>query len=455
MLNVFDLQNSPRAFGPVSLEISGGQMVMLCGPSGSGKSTFCQLLCGELEPTNGQVQWDPEISVGYLGQDVEDQLLGATVGQELELGRRRALEVGYRCQSAALEDLRVGFEPSLGLDPHHLSRGRQQLLLLTSLALGRFRFFLVDEGLSMLDHAAFHQVCRALRGLVEEGAGVVVVSHDPRVLQYSDRCLGFDQGRCVFDRAKEDLVWNDLRTARVWLGTLNSTAVAFPEGSVLRGEVLSEPVGHGVAERVMATRALAIAGPSGSGKSGRLWRLAAGQQVPLLDMVEGGYRVLLRQQARSLFWRRTVEAELAASLAQGQSRFPDKPAQKAAEIQDIPAAWRGRSPRSLSFGQAKFLACLCLLLQAPDLLLLDEPFTGLDSELRVLLENRIDQFLAGEDGGRVVFTSHHPDELVLCSGRLVILGLKPDEIDWSGDSREYFRAHPDSELGQTFLQMWS
>ena len=454
MLKVIELQNSLRGFGPVNLEFFGGQMVMLCGPSGSGKSSFCQLLCGELEPTRGQVLWEPETGVGYLSQDVEDQLLGATVEQELELGQRRALAAGDSRKSLAVEELRAGFDSSLGLDPHQLSKGEQQLLLLTSLALGRFRFFLVDEGLSMLDHRSFHMVCRALRALVEEGAGVVVVSHDPRVLLYSDRCLGFAQGRCAFDRDKEALTWSDLRAAKVWLGTLETTAVSFPEGSVLGGECSRESGWEAGLATPLAMKALAIAGPSGSGKSERLWKLAKGVQDPFLAPAEEGYRVLLRQHVRSLLWRRTVDEELTASLSQGQKREPAGRERSAAEIVEVPAAWRERSPRSLSFGQAKFLACMCLLLQEPDLILLDEPFTGLDSELRALLETKLDQFLSGEKKGRVIFTSHHPDELVLCSGRLVILGREPGQVEWSGESRGYFRTHPDSQLGQTFQQLW-
>ena len=461
MVRLFELAFAPRQVGPLSLSLEGGQVVLLCGPSGSGKSTLCALLTGELEPTSGE-RGLPE-SVASMTADVEGQLLGGTVAQELALGRGANRRTDEPTELGGVrEELVHAFAGREGEDPQTLSAGERQLLLLTSLALGPFSLLLLDEGLSSLDQASFENVCRALRALARAGRLIVVVSHELRMLPWVDRVVGLHEGRLAFDTPASELTWGQLETTRMWLGALASQ-VAQADVRVL--ETLNARQGRGrfmprlfappsgVAQPLLAYESqdfalppggvLGLAGVAGSGKSRLLATLAGADTLAGWVAAGGGYRVWLPQHAGSIFRRRTVRAELEASLAEGRRRDPDA-APALGDLAEIPEGWRERSPGSLSQGQTKILACLCLLLQGPDLLLLDHPFAALDAHLRGQLERRLADYLG--KGGRIVLSTHLPDEMVCYASDLMLLDdFRPV---WKGSPEQYFGHNPDPRLGR-------
>ncbi len=451
MLILNELSYAPRDVGPISLSLEPGQLVLICGPSGSGKSTLCAMLCGELEPTSGHFQL-PEGALGTISVDAEGQLLGSTVSQELELGRI----AGVREQAREFQPLLERWKGRGEVDPQSLSAGEQQLLLLAGLALGPFNTLILDEALSSLDESSFREVVAALRVLSSRGVLILVVSHEIRLLPWVDRCVGISRGRLAFNQPSDSLTWSELGESRMWMGGL--APPADPSSSALEARVLQTCLpdmrlgaGRGSAPEVLAWhrdglqvglargQALAVAGVSGSGKSRLLAALAGLTRADGWSCLFEGYRVLLPQVAASIFWRRTVRAELEASL--GHHRIPS-------DLFAVPESWLERSPRSLSHGQTRLVASFCLLLQKPDLLLLDQPFSGLDGELRAALESRLRDHLA--DGGRLVFTTHRPDEMVLYPDRLLV--LDDGNPVWYGPGDSYFAGEPDPRLGLPGLE---
>lgn len=192
MLSLQQLSYRPRDVGPLSLTLSSGQMVWIAGASGSGKSTLCALLTGDLEPSDGQSEGSLG-RVATISSEVESHLLGATVRQELDWVPR----VSSSLRSPGLEALEARWRGREEEDPHTLSRGEQQLLLLCAYARGDFQTLILDESLSCLDHQAFVLVMECLRLLTEGGRLVLVVSHEARVLPWVDRCLGLGEGRLI------------------------------------------------------------------------------------------------------------------------------------------------------------------------------------------------------------------------------------------------------------------
>ena len=92
----------------------------------------------------------------------------------------------------------------------------------------------------------------------------------------------------------------------------------------------------------------------------------------------------------------------------------------------------------LSGGQRQRLALACALAGAPDLLLLDEPTTGLDPQARLNMWEIVDQFRAR--GGTVLLTTHDMDEATrLCDriaimdyGRVIALGTPAELVQSLG-----------------------
>ncbi len=403
-----------------------GQFVWLCGPSGAGKSTLCGLIAGRYDDTGGEISNPEGVTLGYVAQDYENQLLGATVGQELEIGRRGGRGEGPE-PPAFLLSL---FESRLNEDPHHLSCGLQQLLLVTSLVLSRAGFLILDESLSLLDTLTQCRVLEALQGVCAQGVTVLLVSHDLRVLPYVDRVVGLSKGQIRFDVPAGELSWNQLDEVEVWSGTLQGGRDGHVLSGQLQGELPSVALSEGAVHKlgpgleVGEGQATALVGISGAGKSRALSTLCG------LDELAGWRdcplpRALLRQRAEASLFHRQVQEELQASLTVASGL--------GGREHQVPQPWLKRSPRHLSNGQARFLAATCLLLQGPPLLLLDDPFAGLDRDLRTRLWNHLQSYL--ESGGTCLLSTHHADELVLYTSRTA--WLRESVVHWQGATADF------------------
>ena len=155
-----------------------------------------------------------------------------------------------------------------------------------------------------------------------------------------------------------------------------------------------------------AGEALAVSGPSGSGKSLFLRALAD------LDPSDGA--VALGGEDRNAMpaprWRRRVtyvpaESGWWAEHVRDHFEDWDAAAPSVARL-GIPAAAGGWPVARLSTGERQRLALLRALVQGAQVLLLDEPTSGLDVEATWAVEARLREFLA--DGGALVFVTHDP-----------------------------------------------
>jgi iron(III) transport system ATP-binding protein len=192
-----------------------------------------------------------------------------------------------------------------------------------------------------------------------------------------------------------------------------------------------------------AGRILALLGPSGCGKTTTL-RLIAGFEVPDTGEIAIAGRVVARAgeagippEARSvgvvfqdyaLFPHLTVAANVAFGLA-GLSR-PGRRARVSSMLGLVGLGDMGeRYPHELSGGQQQRVATARALAPAPTLLLLDEPFSNLDADLRAQMRDEVQKVLR-MTGTTAVFVTHDQEEAftiadevgVLNHGRLEQLG---------------------------------
>lgn len=162
----------------VSLTVRAGDIVGVTGPSGGGKTTLLRVLAGLQAPDAGTVH--REGSVGMLAQHPRLVCnprwpLRAVIAEPARI-RRAAVDLDPVISA-------VGLDPAL-LDryPAQVSDGQLQRACLARALVARPRFLLCDEPTAMLDPIAAAAVVQLVRQMADEGAGVVVVSHDPRVV---------------------------------------------------------------------------------------------------------------------------------------------------------------------------------------------------------------------------------------------------------------------------------
>lgn len=149
----------------------------------------------------------------------------------------------------------------------------------------------------------------------------------------------------------------------------------------------------------------ALTGPSGCGKSTYL-RVAAGLHTCFdgRRRVGGGVRIGYMPQEPCLLPFRTVEQNITGMARAVGRKGGTAEAMLLCRRLGL-EGMEGRYPAALSGGQYRRAMLARTLAAAPRLLLLDEPFTGLDGAARALAWNLLDAYLAST-GAALLLTSH-------------------------------------------------
>ncbi len=193
---------------------------------------------------------------------------------------------------------------------------------------------------------------------------------------------------------------------------------------------------------------LALLGPSGCGKSMTLKCLAGIEKPDRGRIVLNGVtlfdserRINLPPQKRrvgylfqqyALFPHMSVQQNIAAGVRQKEGATQRIRAMIHAMHLD---GLEQRRPHQLSGGQQQRLALARILVNEPEILLLDEPFSALDSQLRFALEQEVRQVIR-RFGKTVVLVSHNREEVFRLSDRVAI--MDHGSIDTVGTREEIF-----------------
>lgn len=209
MLTVTDLRKSFASPDGEWLEIvrvplfavGAGEQVALRGESGSGKTTFLNLIAGILTADAGRILVD-NTDMGALREAERDRLRATKLGYIFQTFN---LLQGYTC----LENVLLGMSFGVGVDrirarlllervgladrmnhfPRQLSSGQQQRVAVARALANRPKLVLADEPTGNLDRQRAAESITLIRQVCQEnGAALVIVSHDPEILaRFDDR----------------------------------------------------------------------------------------------------------------------------------------------------------------------------------------------------------------------------------------------------------------------------
>lgn len=184
-----------------SFSVEPAEHVGLRGPSGSGKTTFLNLIAGILQADRGQILIDGrEMTalsepgrdrlraecMGYVFQTF-NLLHGYTALENVELGMMFGRGVDTRYARELLE--RVGLGHRLDYRPRQLSVGQQQRVAVARALANKPKLVLADEPTGNLDRRHAMEALTLMRAVCSEhGAALLLVSHDPQVLEQFGRC---------------------------------------------------------------------------------------------------------------------------------------------------------------------------------------------------------------------------------------------------------------------------
>ena len=408
----------------ISFRIETGEAVLIHGPSGSGKSTFLYCLNGLIPhifagTSLGSVRVNgftpPEMplreiaqTVGTVFQNPESQIFMMRVEDDVAFGCENLLlpreEIIHRrdeaLRSMGLWDLRRR-------ETFKLSGGQKQRLAISSIYAMGPRVFLFDEPTTDLDGAGRREFLKIIRTLKDEGKTIILVEHQYEdYLPLMDRIVTLENGRIANNGTPLNIPVTARKTTAAPAGmviSLKEISFGYDRGS----NVLNN-----IDMTIQRGEVVALKGDNGSGKTtllkilGGILRPLQGK-ITILD-VSGPTLESLVSHVGFLF--QNPDEQLFAQTVAKEVAFGPSHLGKKAEVErylDIAGlkAHPHRHPQTLSRGQRQILAVVSVMAMEPEILILDEPTTGLDSRSWHELFSLLYDFANRK--GTVIFSTHN------------------------------------------------
>jgi putative ABC transport system ATP-binding protein len=205
-----------HALKGVSLEVEGGDFVAIMGASGSGKSTLMNLIgCLDL-PTSGTYLLDG-IDVKRLSDNqlaaIRNRKIGfvfqsfnliprSTAIHNVEMPLIYAGVTGNRKQRAMMALEAVGLADRARHNPSELSGGQQQRVAIARALVTEPAIVLADEPTGNLDTESSLEIMRVLVDLNNQGATIVLITHESENARFAKRVVRLRDGLVVEDHVQ-------------------------------------------------------------------------------------------------------------------------------------------------------------------------------------------------------------------------------------------------------------
>ncbi|OIL00375.1 cobalt ABC transporter [Oenococcus oeni] len=355
----------------VNLSIDAGEFILLSGVSGSGKTTFINKIVDEYQQTAARVFQNPDQQFTMETPLLELVFL-------LENLRFPSQKIGQKIDEILREfhllDKKNQFV-------YTLSGGEQQRLALAEAANLKSDLVILDEPFASVDRKNIAFLLDKVKDLKKAGKTIIVADHNPLIYQgLANRIFLFENQKVkILEKNNFDDFYQGFRyrnnfhlkqahgNPRIKIQNLS---VGFSNRLLLdnlKTEILNQ-------ENVL------ISGENGSGKS-TLLKSIAGLQKYEGKIKRYGRLSLAFQNSSDSFLKTTVDEEIQLSKKKAFNHYLDDQRQIERWLKKLSLdKLLESSVYTLSGGEQKKLQILLLVIQAPEIVLLDEPFSGLDKK---------------------------------------------------------------------------
>jgi molybdate transport system ATP-binding protein len=470
-----------RVLRDVNWRVRPGERWALVGHNGAGKTQLLKLLAGDVWPTPSRgaqrryrvgvrrVDQPAEIKehIAYLGAERQDKYArygwNLTVEELIGTGLfatdivlQQPDRRGRRAVEALL--MRFGLRALASRRILTLSYGERRLALIARALAARPRLLLLDEVFNGLDAARRALLMRVLdRSRVSRLPWVLAAHRVEDIPSSVTHLLALDRGRVKYAGRMSRSVLRDAlgagpdRKARVdsAIRSRRPKSDSAPRIELRDADVFvdHQPVLHGITWTIRSGEQWAVLGRNGCGKS-TLLKLLYGDLSPAFGGVIE--RAGLAPGAHIEGFKRQVgflSPELQSDHARDDLSVADiviSGRHASIGLNEPPTAadrravrrwleffgltdWTERRPHELSYGQMRRVLLARAMANSPQLLLLDEPCTGLDTATRAVVLAHLEHL--AEAGVQLVMATHHADDVIpaidhvlrLSAGRIVAI----------------------------------
>lgn len=452
----------------ISFTARDGEVLGIVGPSGCGKSTLLLALAGLIPHSlsgklSGSVllcgQETGELSMAEISQKVqilfqspESQLFALNVEDEITFGPENlALPWNEIVRRRDRSLARIGIERLRHRSIEELSSGQKQKVALAAVLAMEPAILLFDEPTANLDVPSIEALAETIGELRKKHTVIVIEHNIGFLIEVSDRVALMNGGRLLKIAAPEEIV-RSKEYLRVMLPPsdrnrtikkLRKRQSSTKNPPLLETERLSfsYPNMKGVLQDISLTVGkgdfLGILGLNGSGKStlalnligllkGRGKISFGGEDISGQDVYERTRKIgYVFQNPDYQLFEETLFDEIA--FGPKNLRLSEKEigrrVREALAITGL-GEYRKRDPHALSVGQKRRVSIASILAMKPDILIIDEPDTGLDAKTARQVMDHIR--MMNEQGMTVVMISHNLDLMAEYCSRIV--GMKAGRI---------------------------
>ncbi len=425
----------------INLTIAQGEKILIAGASGSGKSTIGHCINGLIPHYyKGEITgnlfiqgkdaaaleiFDRSKMIGTVLQDSDGQFVGQTVGEDIAF----ALENDCVGQNEMIPRVSrvsrlVDIEQHLHAAPQDLSGGQKQRVSLAGVLVDNVEILLFDEPLANLDPATGRYAMEMIDDLAHEtGATVIIIEHriEDVLWRPVDRVVLIDEGKIIRDTSP--LYVTALSYAGIQLtegmrlshpSRIDPETIQEPLSCWYRQEIKEEPapnrdivltlsdvsfsytadreVLHKISFDIRRNEMTAIVGKNGAGKS-TLCKLICGFEKPTDGKIMLAGKdlngVSIRERADKIgFVMQNPNQMISQIMIRDEVGFTlklrDMPKDEISDSVNESLQICGLYPfrnwpiSALSYGQKKRVTIASILVQKPEIIILDEPTAGQD-----------------------------------------------------------------------------
>ena len=235
-MSLLEIKNIKKSFDghtilkDVSLNVEGGEVIVILGPSGCGKSTLLRCINGLEKIQSGEIRLDGELisnrtkdmhlirqKIGMVFQSY-DLFPHLTVMRNLLLGPKHAHELNLNMDDVKKEAEmwleRVGLSDKKNAYPRQLSGGQKQRVAIVRALCLHPEVMLFDEVTAALDPELVREVLDVMMGLANDGKTMLIVTHQMQFARaVADKIVFMDDGEIVEINTPDEF-WTNPKTER-------------------------------------------------------------------------------------------------------------------------------------------------------------------------------------------------------------------------------------------------